>query len=375
MWYNPDTTMGLSRLDTKIALYYAQKLVKPIKYGESGVFFWFPGGGMTSEVRDVFGGKAILRQVLGGLASRLVVCQLWGHICLDKTAVGLLQAAGYESFTQLEKMAEETVQKGKELVVVIGRIDDFGDSEKISILRQILKVNSINRRRIHVIINSYDKPSFERILADYPELLSLGNCLEIMPVLTGNLLSEYVETRCGEFEFAASAKTKEMIKKDYGGWLRVTKEFIRSKGLPGNLELKLGMMWKSIPADYRGELLKAVKNRAGYKSKVWEDLEKFGVTELQVFTKHKQVFVDNPELALSSYLTQAEMAFWTYVTAHAGQVVEKETVIELLRPNNTDEVSLWVVDQAMSRFRKKLARVGVDPDQLKTIKGRGYKWR
>jgi DNA-binding response OmpR family regulator len=46
----------------------------------------------------------------------------------------------------------------------------------------------------------------------------------------------------------------------------------------------------------------------------------------------------------------------------------------MLRPENGEDISLWAIDQAVSRFRKKLAEAGTDPELLKTIKKKGYIW-
>src|SRR3989344_6005316 len=133
--YNSDTIMGLSKLDYSIAAYYAPKILTPLKYGENGVFFWFPGSGMTTIVRDIFSEKTLLRKHLAGLTTRIKVIQFWGHLADKKTTQELIRSAGFVDYQKLEDECKKILDKGDEVVCIIGRIDDYPQIEKVKILK------------------------------------------------------------------------------------------------------------------------------------------------------------------------------------------------------------------------------------------------
>ncbi|MBN1263091.1 MAG: winged helix-turn-helix domain-containing protein [Candidatus Pacebacteria bacterium] len=368
--------MGLSKIDSLITKNYARNLLEPIKYGENGIFFWFPGSGMTTVNIDLFKSRAILKENLGGLISHLQIIQLWGHLTLKRTASALISLSGYQNSEKLEKACLSFLNKGKEVVLVVGRIDNFPQKERMAVLKLLLALNTINRRRIHIIFNTADKPWFEKILKKHPEMITLANRLKMMPVIRGNLLKKYLEARLVQYGFKLTPKTEKEIVKNYGGILQVTKECLRSGGESPNVELKLVNIWNCLPKSYQAAIeTRAATAASKVKSPTQKDLEDLGVWDLDFFAKHRLSLSKNPQKVLPKILSSQEKNLWRYFSKHRQQLITKNDLIKLLWPKKSNEVSLWMIDQAISRFRKKLAQAGIDPALLVTLKKRGYQWK
>lgn len=364
--------MGLSTIDAEIANYYAQTLLLPLTYGENGVFFWFPGSGMTTITRDVFSSKNTLTKYLHGLAGRIKIIQLWGNTTDQKTLPSLLASAGFSTKQELVALCTQQLTSGNEIACIVGRIDDYPSPAKISILRFLVALNSLNKRRIHIIINSVDRPWFEQALHKYPELVSLFNTTHTIPVLNARLLDKFISHNAATFNFTLSLADRAKLISSYGGILLLIREYIRSHGSHSTLNLKLAVIWKSLPVTYKAAIENFVVSKRGYPSVVKRDFDTFGVTSLTVFKDHWVALDTNPEKILPQLLTSDEKALWRLFTTSAGKLVSKESVFALLRPQGGDNVTDWTIDQAMSRFRKKLARAGIDPTLIKTIKRKGY---
>jgi hypothetical protein len=134
--------------------------------------------------------------------------------------------------------------------------------------------------------------------------------------------------------------------------------------------LKLKVTWNEIPDIYK----KAIEQKAtrGKNGKILSDLVDFGVDKLSVFKDCWSILNFDSEKILPNLLTVEEMKLWTEINNSKGKIIKKERVIEVLRSESIDTVSFWAIDQAISRFRKKLDRAGIDSEQLRTIKGKGY---
>lgn len=372
--YNPDTIMGLSITDRLVAESYADKILTPIAYGENGVFFWFPGSGMTTVVQDIFANKGIVHRRLSGLANRLDILQFWGNHAKTKSLDQLIKLGGFSDHGSLERHCEKILKKGKEVVFVIGRIDNFGSRTKLQILKFFVKVASYNTRRIHILFMSMDKPWFEKTLLTHPEFTPLANHLNILPLLDGKLLNKFINEKMKVYDTRLSGKQKAQLVKLYGGILLLIKHYLRSGGDRHTLDLKIGVVWDSLPNVYKKCIEKCVLgNNTSKFDKEANDLKKFGALKLNVFKRHYSALSGNPEKILPKFLTEEEEKLWKTFHSRSRKLVEKEEIINILRPKK-ENVSLWAIDQAMSRFRKKLARAGIDPEQLKTVKGKGYIW-
>ncbi len=366
--------MGLSKLDTAMAKHYLPKLLAPIEYGENGIFFWFPGSGMTSITQDVLANRKIWPKRLANLRPRLKIVQFWGHLAEKRTTSDLLRASGMEGFADLEEFCRKTLEVGKEVALVVGRIDNFPQTQKLGLLKLLVRINAINRRRIHIILLLVDKPWLESMLVLHPEFMVLANQMAIMPILSDKILTNYLTERAKDYNYLITAKVEKELITTYGGILQLTKEYLRSKGETANLELKLRNLVSFLPQIYKKAIEDKVVLGASKSLQVVRDLRELGVWDLTLFKKHWLVLTSDPTRLLLILLTPEEKAFWDYCQSHKSEILNKEFVISILRPDKQDDVSVWAVDKAISRLRKKLVRAGIDPENLKTIKGRGYLW-
>jgi hypothetical protein len=373
--YNPDTIMGLLPIDIYVASKFAPKLLRPLKYGENGVFFWIPGSGMTTIVKNIFSSKAILRKYLP-YSNMSEIISFWGNVSTKRSFLDLLKSSGFNSYELLEEKALKLVDKGKELVCILGRIDNYPQNERISILKHFVRLTSLNRHRLHILFHSFDKPWFEEQISKYPELLLLANNMEIVPVLFSEDLKKYIREMGKVYEFNIGSSDLSKMMSTYGGMLQLTKEYIRSHSSNSNLDIKFKVNWNDFPKSYKSEIENRLNNQIPRKKSLAGcDLEKFGIIDLKVFSKHQSILNFNPENCLKKILTSSEEKFWDYLKSHQNSLISKDLVTEVLRPGVESEVSLWAIDQAVSRFRKKLTKAGVDADLLVTVKGRGYIWK
>lgn len=369
--------MGLSSIDRKIALNYAHKVLKPVSFGESGIFFWFPGSGMTTILHDIFQTKEVIKETIVGLSSRIVISQFWGNVAMKNSLEGLFESSNFGEYKMLENYANEVLKKGNELVCVIGRIDNFPEVEKIKILKTFVKLNSINRRRIHIILNLVDKPWLENTIVRYPEITSIANSMEIMPLLNGSLLTNFIKQRSLEFGSKLSKGEMKDIVENYGGLLSLIKEHLRSGKSGSSLQhLKLKVLWKDVPNSYKDAFENIFfDSKKEIQKFQTNDLEAFGVLGVQVIKNLWFMLNEDSKSLLNKMLSDTENTLLEHLDKHKGKVLTKDEVINILWPENIGDISFWAVDQAISRFRKKLIRVGIDPDRLRTVKGKGYVWQ
>lgn len=367
--------MKFTQLDEKIAMHYAEEILLPIKYGENATFFWMPGSGTTTIINDIFGSKKILKNKLGRLASNLKIFQLWGHLPNKKNLLGILNESGFKDKNHILNDCIKLLEEGNEIVYVIGRIDDFAEKEKIELLKLFVRLQSINPRRVHIILNLMNKPWFIKTLNENPEFVCLVNRMKILPVLKGDLLEQYIKEKSDLFNYKLSSDEIEFINKTYGGILQLTKEYIRSQGNSDTLELKLKVIWNNLPDSYK-EILKqlASKKPIKYTNQDISDLKEFGIFNLKLFTNHKNILDINSDEILTQILTPEEFNLLNYFKKNSGEIIDKSIIIDILRPENNEEITFWAIDKAISRFRNKLVRSGIDPIILKTVKGKGYIW-
>lgn len=351
-------------------------LLTSIKYAENGVFFWFPGSGTTTVLKDTFAHKPLLTKELGKLSEQIKVFEVFGHIADKKTSSSLFESMGFASFSDLKTACLNELDQGYELVYLIGRIDDFTEKEKLDILKQFLKLSAFNPRRVHLQFHTIDKPWFLKMLSKHPELMLLTNRMQTMPILKGKLLDEYIEQRAQEFGYKVSEPERIQIAKTYGGILQLTKEFLRAHGNTKIVELKLKVLWSLLPKAYCEFIqAKISNNKPSYQPDITADLHELGVFDLKLFSEHQGALFTDSAQTLQRMLTMHELKLWQYLQRHNSELISRDIVIDLLRPENADEITFWALDKAVSRFRIKLAKSGIDPDLLKTVKGKGYIWQ
>ena len=367
--------MSLTKSDKSIAEYYGKLILKPIRCGENAIFFWWPGSGMTTIVNDIIGDKSILKSNLGNLVKSIKIITFSGHLVSSKNLNDLLLIAGYKNETEILISTQKLVNEGSEIVFILNRVDDYSNKEKIKILQLFTKLVSINTRRVHLIFNTIDKPWFEKHLEEYKESLILANTMQIIPILKDNLLQEYINETAKKYNLELTENESSYIANTYGGILQLAKEYLRSFRDTTNLDVKFHLQWELLPKEYKEVIKQLVQGEKVEKIEILTELEKIGVLKLDLFNKHSQILDINPEKKVLTVFTEGEISLWKYFKQNSRKLILKDTVAKLLRPENNSDTTLWTIDKAVSRFRRKLLNCGIDPEKLKTIKGKGYIWQ
>lgn len=207
----------------------------------------------------------------------------------------------------------------------------------------------------------------------------LANNIKYIPVISGELLENYIKTRSIEFGIDLNQKETDFIKHYTGGILQLTKEYLRNYNKPNLMELKIRGVWARIPKSYREVILKIF---SGNKLSTPNDkntkqaLALLGVSNLKVFKQKINILEPHSTKNLERALTHKELEIYKLFTSSKGKVIAKDQIAKIIWGENfLDNYSDWGVDQTISRFRKKISTSSIDPEILKTLKGKGYIWQ
>lgn len=367
--------MRLNTVDLKLAKSYAKDLLDPIKHGENATLFWWPGSGMTTIIKDILSSREILNENLGQLLNSMEIYQLWGHLSEKKTLLKLLESAGFDSVDSIAQRIHKSLKSGTEITFILGRIDDYSNTEKTKILQLFVKLVSINPRRVHLTFNLVDKVWFKSHLQNHKETLILANTMKIIPIPHETLLLDYIHDRADKYNVNIEEGDVKYIADTYGGILQLTKEYLRSSRDTTNIDVKLRLQWDFLPKRYQKAIKSTIQGEKVADVETINDLKAFGVSNLQLFNIHSHILDIDPERKVLTILTDGEKKLLNHFKSNTRALVDKDTVAELLRPDSYVETTHWAIDKAVSRFRKKLLKSGIDPEKLTTVKGKGYIWQ
>jgi DNA-binding winged helix-turn-helix (wHTH) protein len=209
----------------------------------------------------------------------------------------------------------------------------------------------------------------KNIILENPSVYSLANRIKIMPLISGGVLKTYIHQRATEYKKQLSDKDIENISQSTGGLLFLTREIIRNFPNEGLLNERLLSIWKKIPQRYKT----AFESKDRIQDK---DLESFGVSKLNLFKSRIEFLNSNPEKLMVNSLNETELNIYKIFKSNKGRLVTRDQVAKTIWGNNFEEqYSDWAIDQTISRFRKKIGTFHILKESVKTIKGKGYKWR
>ena len=85
---------------------------------------------------------------------------------------------------------------------------------------------------------------------------------------------------------------------------------------------------------------------------------------------------EDPKNILLKSLSKKELQILKVFMGSKNKIVTKEKLGNIIWKGNIEAAySDWALDQAVSRFRKKLTKLGFSKDTLATVNGKGYIWR
>jgi DNA-binding winged helix-turn-helix (wHTH) protein len=376
-------------LDSEIIDHFAPHIFGSLEYGENRICLWFPCTGKTRTINNLLSSKSELKKILGKSSSRYVFIYYTGTESANLKASEILQniaaKMGLNSKSEttdtrsfIQKKCKELIEKGKEVVFICDSMESLPKDELEKHLLDISNVVRINEGRIHTILNLHFLEQIMSIIEKQPSLFTLANKIEYISTLPEKLLKKFIEYEAKKHNYKISKKEVEKIITYSGGILTLTKAIIRNGGDSLELDLKFKTIWDHLPITY-----KAVIEKSVMKSKIINPNEKLvakllnktGILDLSIFKDKFKLTQQNNKIAVKKMLNDNELQIYNYFSKNKNKLVEKEKIAEIVYGKNNEDYSDWSIDQIISRFRKKLAKGGIDPTQLKTIKGRGYKWK
>ena len=378
----------LAGVDLKIAQFYAPYVLGSLKYGENRLCTWFPGSGKTNAISDLFSSSHILKTHLKNLYPRLVFV----HFSAIDSDLGLaneiLQRLIYKldpkspnslvsnPSQKIVDICQQIIDQGKEVVFVGNEIESLDQTEYQKLVNSLARIVLCQKSRIHSILNLKNKDRFNLALSKNNSLFTLANSQVHIPLLRGNLLDELLEKIIANYHRDIPASAYIDISQKTGGVLTLTKELLRNYPEPGELDLKFNDCLKHLSTEYKKvfQLLIEKHHRLPviYR-KAKKELENIGALHLTIFRQKYSYFGSNPKTTLKKLINPVEQKILQLFDKNQGKLVTRDQLINTLS-DPTREYSDWAIDQIISRFRKKMSLSGIDPSDLTTVKGKGYKW-
>ncbi len=372
-------TMG--DINEQISNFYAPLFLDGLKYGENQVNLWFPGGGKSVVINDILSNKKILLKYLGKFANRLEIINYSCSGGLNSTAedvlleiackLGVITDNNQEQliFNIIKKCNQIVTLKDKVIVFVGSKFEDIETQEFKKLITSLAKIVSENRRCFFSILNIIDGYLLKNIISEKPSIYSLATRIKIIPLISGKLLESYINQRVDEYNKVISTNDRVNIINSTGGLLFLTREIIRNFPEEGQLNERLLSIWKKIPERYKQNI--ELENKIHNK-----DLECFGINKLNIFKAKRSFLNSDPEKSMSNCLNETELSIYKTFKSNENKLVSRDQIARIIWGKNYEEkYSDWAIDQTVSRFRKKIAKYYISKDTIKTIKGRGYKWK
>lgn len=102
-----------------------------------------------------------------------------------------------------------------------------------------------------------------------------------------------------------------------------------------------------------------------------EYLEKYSFTDKFLIDTKGEIILN--KVCISSFFSEKEKKILTLFIKKEGIIISREDLAEILwKDDNEDAYSDWVIDQTISRLRKKIGRIGLSPKRIKTVKKQGF---
>ena len=376
----------MTEIDRKIAQYYAPIILQGVKRGESSVCVWFPGSGKFTIAQNILQSAKILKSVLGGLHSRLKIAPFLGietsQATTEEILSYILRSLGGEprddSLRAILERINDLIESGQEVLLVGNWLEKLSETEYEKLLISLAKIVLINKARVHCLLLLHNKPLFEKFIFENPDCACLAQTFNYIPILSGKVLEKFVFQQEKIFGSLSPTRRKEIISST-GGILSLTRELIRNKGDSSSADLKFRANWQDVSVSYQRAILASVKKEkpANYlESQATKELGLLGVVPpLTIFREKYSLLVQNPEELLLAILSAAESRLWLWLKKNRGKLLSRDQIAKVWQDGNQiDGYSDWQIDQAISRFRKKLRQCGFGDAALITIKGRGYRW-
>lgn len=364
----------IGNIDKQIAGFYAPLFLEGVSYGESQLNIWVAGAGKTVIIPDIISIKSPNIKFVfyscdktENATAKEILVNIGASLKLSENELKSNRLLSIIS----DKCNKIALIHNKSVVFVGNKYENLTEKELAKLLNFISQIVSTNKRKIHSIINCIDKPLIEKLLSKNPSIFTIANRIKFMPVISGSILENYIKEKSLNFgKKIPEEKINEVINTT-GGILFLTKEIIRSYPESGELDVKFKSVWNQLPKAYQDSIKSQIPN-----PKFKNELAKLGILNLNIFNQKNLLTEKNPLKFVNEILEGKDKKIFSTFINSKNKLISKDQIAEIIWGENYDEFySDWTIDQTVSRFRKKIEKLGITPEALTTIKGKGYKWK
>jgi len=335
--------------------------------------------------------------------------------CLDST----LKIQDCEDpFYLLKSKITELVEEGLNLIFILERFDELlGEANyPQSFFNNLHTLWQIDKIKIHFVFststNIFEAENFPK-LSHLKEIVSQN--IVYFPLLEDKDNQVCLQTLIKKYGFKVTTKQINLIKKIAGGHtslnraaLRILQDyysFNKEKIIDYLLEqyeikIILEDIWNSFD-DNEKKILTLVAQGSNLKAEQIPErltklriITKIGKNSYQFFSPLLQFFIANlkgvktelgldfktGEILINSLPIKEKISLQEYHLLNTflkkkGLVLSRDQIAQALWGKDFEEkYSDWAIDQAISKLRSKLEKLGIPSSKLQTIRNRGYRW-
>lgn len=402
-----------------------EKLLTPIKRGESAYVRWFPGHGKTAILHQIFSDNLLLKKNLGKYYQRFIFINIEGflysesdfgdfldyiaHSVYDKLAKKIQNISqnqknyGYKNtpiltIRKIISLCQKAVSNGMEIVLVVDAIDDFSESHLKQLFIALEYIIESNRERIHTHININKGDILEKFvtqsgliqniipipLPDRTELkFFITYYCEKWDLKIDNEINEEMYKYCGNdpvliketLRILVNCPDKKAIfnqpalflkaKNNFKQYSILEQETINEITKTGHFSPQHSRIAKELSS---GNFLnKSFGVPIIYEQTILENSE---INELFIDKKTKSLFFG--PIDLQKKLSGSEYKILIKLYKKFGKTVSRDEIAEILWGDKLlEQYSDWAIDKAVSRLREKLSRLSFHY-QITTKKKSGF---
>lgn len=391
----------------------AQRWLKIVIYGESGIVIQLQDD-CEYRITEILKDKKILKEVLGPYYRKYLLGCVPADSGIEDSLHRKLREISLQrgvkipnSLTTLQELVEFLVNKGFNIGLFVTGIGELSYESLYDELRKV-EVLLENSHNISVLAFSDKDISREKYSQLVDKCSLLYDHIEIYPLYGRDDSNQFLHYNESMWNMNLSDALNEEIVYQCGGYLwlisHVQRQFrdnpkltIEDMASDMGLLIKLESILNKLNAEER-EILRSVE--AGTLGRVQADnanvrflkkvrliveesdnlvlgvpLMRFAIKRsfslAEVRTQTGKIYVGETEV--THELSDSEIKILRFMIEHKSTIISREDIaISLWGSQWESKFSDWALDRMMSRLRRKVKMVGIDPNLIRTIKGKGF---
>jgi len=243
------------------------------------------------------------------------------------------------------------------------------------------------------------EPTYKKLITQYTFFADIS----YYPLYTKDASLDFLNHMCKRWELSLSREQKQKIVRNCLGSVWLIKHALRLvMSAPDenidvliedpSMQFRVEAIWDSFTKGEQEDLLKIHQHSStkGISLLNLQYFEQIGLVKKDRITiplldrhigKHTEkqhIEVIQNEILINSVpvtgiFSDQEREVVLLLLSHAGDVVDRETIAQVLWKSETDEkYSPWAIEQLIKRLRKKLVSLDMPRDCIKTVRGKGY---